>query len=338
MKSTWVVTLRNCLIVVAAAAFLLGFATMGAAAQKYTLTYLTPWPKSAWDSAIFIDHMKIIQQEADKQYPGELNIVYQGGPEVIPTLEQVESLRKGVVDMLQAASSYYSSSMPELDVLGLSNMPPWEERKTGLFDYLDKLHNKKTNTHYLARVGLDIPFQIALRKAITTVDDLEGMKLRVSPTNIPFTKAVGGVPVQMPPPDIYTALERGVVDGYIIPAYTIRDFGLVKPTKFLVFPGLTKPTNAWLINLDTWEKLPSHLRNFLTEQTDSLERSMIDKIKARNDAELASFKKEGVQFIELETAQAEKLQTIAREALVGAVEEKAPEETHKILEFLDIRK
>ena len=116
-----------------------------------TLTYLTPWPKNAYDSKNFIDYVDEIQKEADAKFPGELKLQFKGGPEVIHTMEQVEGCRKGVITMLLSAPSYYASVMPELDILGLTDMKPWEQRVTGLFDYIDKLHNQKTywNTYVL---------------------------------------------------------------------------------------------------------------------------------------------------------------------------------------------
>jgi TRAP-type C4-dicarboxylate transport system substrate-binding protein len=214
--------------------FATSLTSISAYAAPATLTYLTAWPSNSYDSDGFIKFIEKVQKEADEKYPGELKLVFKGGPEVVHTMEQVEACRKGVISMVLSAPSYYASAMPELDILGLTSMKPWEQRATGLFEYVDKLHNEKTNTHYLGQTGIGVPFQIHLSKPMKTVDDLKGMNLRVSPTNIPFLKAVGAVPVGMPPSDIYTAMERGVVQGYILPAYTAKDFGLIKVTKYLI--------------------------------------------------------------------------------------------------------
>ena len=45
--------------------------------------------------------------------PGELKLVYKGGPEVIRNTEQVEALRTGLIDIDYVAASYYTSIMPE---------------------------------------------------------------------------------------------------------------------------------------------------------------------------------------------------------------------------------
>jgi TRAP-type C4-dicarboxylate transport system substrate-binding protein len=311
----------------------LGLAS-SAAAKAITLNYLTPWPKNSYESKKFIDYMDEIQKEVDQKFPGELKLVYKGGPEVIPTLEQVEALRKGVVQMLQAAFSYYVSVMPELDLAGLTTERPWNQRGTGFFDYLNQLHNKKINAQFLGRPGIGVPFQIALNKPIKTVEDLKGMKLRASPTNIPFLKAVGAVPVGMPPSDIYSAMERGVVDGFVLPVYTAKDFGLVKATKYVVFPGLYEPSHAWLISLKVWNKMPKHLQDFLNDHAKKFERVNFEQIAKRHKAELEFFKNEGVQFIQLSPAEAEKFNNIARKALIDNIRKKVPEETEKILDYL----
>jgi TRAP-type transport system periplasmic protein len=315
--------------------FALSFISIPVYAAPTTITYLTPWPSNAYDSANFIKYVEEIQKEADQKFPGELNLVYKGGPEVINTFEQVEALRKGAISMLLSAPSYYASAMPELDLLGLTSMKPWEQRATGLFEYIDKLHNEKTNSHYLAQSGIGVPFQFHLSKPIKSVEDLKGMKLRVSPTIIPFIKAVGAIPVGMPPSDIYTAMERGVVQGFVLPAYTARDFGLVKVTKYLVFPGPYFPTNSWLVNLDVWKKLPKHLQDFLDQKAQEYEHLNFARIAERHEKEMEYFKAQGITIITLAPAEAQKFMKIAREALIDAVRKKAPAETEKILSFIE---
>ena len=69
-----------------------------------------------------------------------------------------------MVDMVLTAASYYTSIMPEMDVMSLSIMMPWEERQTGVYDYLEKLHNAKANAHFMSRLGSGDLFHIFLAK------------------------------------------------------------------------------------------------------------------------------------------------------------------------------
>lgn len=275
-----------------------------------------------------------MQKEANAKYPGELKMDYKGGGEVISTQEQVEAVRTGVIDMVFTASSYYTSIMPEIDTMSLTQMRPWEERAAGVDKYLEKLHNQKANAHMLGRVGTGSLFHLFLSKPIETVADLKGMKIRCSPTTVPFMKSVGATPIAMPPPDIYTAMERGVVDGYILPPATIRDFGLVKPSKFMVFPGFYEPCQFVLMNLDAWKKLPKHLQEMLDKGAEEMAHYEIKNISDQFDRELVEFKKEGMTFIKLPKPEAEKFSKAAADALYGVVSAKAPVEAKTLLEMI----
>lgn len=304
------------------------------AAEPVTLKALTAWPENAFESQEFLKFVKDVQKAVDEKYPGELKIDYRGGGEVIENKEQVEALRKGLIEMVYTAGSYYTSVIPEIDIMSLTQMKPWEERAAGVDAYLETIHNKKANAHYLGRTGTGSTFQIFLSEPIKTVDDLKGRKLRVSPTNIPLMKDLGVVPIGMPPPEVYTAMERGVVNGYILPAGTIRDFGLVPVSKYLVFPGFYQPCQFVLINLDAWKKIPPHLQELLTQKCDEFAKANIKAQEEKLQVEYAEFKKQGMTFIELSPEESKKLLSMADKALFNTVSAKAPEEAKKLMEMI----
>ena len=329
--------LMSILVVSLAVTFILATAGLGLAAT-HTINCVSAWPKTAFETSNVLRYIENVQKEANQKYPGELQIVFKGGPDVIHTNEQIEAMRTGLVQLVLSAPSYYVSIMPELDCLSLTELKPWEEKAAGLFDYLEELHNKKANAHYLGRPGTGVLFQLFLGKPIKTVADLNGMKIRVSPTNVPFMKAVGANPVQMPPSDVYTAMERGVVDGYILPAHTIRDFGLDKVSKYLVFPGAYEPCHSLLMNLDAWKKLPKHLQELLSRQADEMTRYSFDIIEKRIQEEYDLFKKQGMVFIELPPAEAAKYKQIARDSMLEVIRKKSPAEVDKILQYVTKKK
>jgi TRAP-type C4-dicarboxylate transport system substrate-binding protein len=308
--------------------------TVSVAAETVTLKALTAWPENAFESQEFLKFVTDVQKAADEKYPGELKIDYRGGGEVIQNREQVEALRKGLIEMVYTAGSYYTSVIPEIDIMSLTDMTPWEERAAGVNDYLETIHNKKANAHMLGRTGTGSKFHMFLADPIKTVDDLKGRKLRVSPTNIPFMKTIGVVPIGMPPPEVYTAMERGVVNGYILPPGTIRDFGLIPVSKFMVVPGFYEPCQFVLVNLDAWKKLPPHLQELLTEKVQEFAKANIKAQHDKLDVEFADFKKQGMTFIELSPEESQKLLGLANKALFDTVSAKAPEEAKKIKEMI----
>ncbi len=227
-------------IVLCAAVFLVFIFTGAgdAASTSIKLRAVTAWPKTVFEVQNFMKFLDMVKENVAKQYPGELEIKYTGGPEVIPNRDQVEALRNGIIDIVFTTDGYYTSALPEVNALSLTQIKPWEERSTGVNDFLNKGHEEKLNSFYLGRMGSGIPFTLYLNKPIATAD-FTGLKIRCSPTHINFLKKLGAQPLVIPPPDVYTALERGLADGFIWPAGLIRDWGWHEVTKYIV------TTNFW---------------------------------------------------------------------------------------------
>ncbi len=322
------------MIVVGVAMLWMTGSLMSAQAATVTIRTVSAWPATTFEAKQFINgFLEPAQKEADQKYPGQMKIDYKGAGEVIQPTQQVEALRSGMVDMVLSAASYYVSIMPEMDTMSLTMMQPWEERKAGVTDYLDRIHNTKAKAHYLGRLGSGSLFHLFMTKPVQKVDDFKGMKIRVSPTHIPFMKALGAEPVVTAPAEIYTAIERGVVVGYIQPPVVIRDLGLVPVTKYMVYPGFYQPIIVVLVNLDFWNKLPNNLKTLLTQNIEKAEHIAIENIQNRVKSELEAFKKDGIGFIEFPPAEAARFSKMADEALMDVVTKKSPEEAKKIKEL-----
>lgn len=304
-------------------------------AAPITIRTVSAWSRAAqFETQQFLTFIEMIQKEANQKYPGQLVIDYKGAGEVIPPLQQVEALRSGMVDMILTAASYYTSIMPEMDIMSLTQLKPWEERKAGVNDYLEKLHNKQANAHYLARLGTGDLFHIFLSKPIQKIDDFKGLKIRVSPTHIPFLKSLGAEPVVTPPAEIYTAMERSVVVGYVQPLASIRTMGLVPVTKYLLKPGFYQPIVLVLVNLDFWKKMPDNLKTLLTENLKKAEYMAMENIEKKIKVEMEEFAKAGINIIQLPPADAARFSKLADDTLMEVVLKKSPEEGKRLKELI----
>ena len=166
---------------------------------------------------------------------GVIQITYIGGPKAMPPFEVGNALKNGVVDLANVTGAFYTNLMPEADAWKLTQRPMSELRKNGGFDYMAKLYAQKMNAIFLARVVDNNPFHLYLNKKITS-PDLKGLNLRITPVYRDFFQALGATVVQTAPGEVYTALERGVVDGYGWPITGIFDLGWEKVTKFRMEP------------------------------------------------------------------------------------------------------
>jgi len=314
----------------------LGFAVGAvsfAAAETYTIRAVTAWPKTVYEVGNFLKFLDVLKENVAKEAPGQLVIDYRGGPEVIANQEQVEALRNGVVDMVFTTSGYYVSMVPVADAMNLTELQPWEERAKGVNDFLNKIHEAKANAVYLGRLGPGMSFQLFLNKPIDSAD-LSGLKIRCSPTHTAFLKSVGAAPVVIPPPDVYTALERGVVDGFVWVEGLIRDWGWQEVTKYIVEPTFYNGVNNVLVNKDVWDKLPDNLKQIIQKSEEQAEHLAVERARAHVASEMKAFEAAGIKVIRLPEPEAAKFSKAARDALAEVMIKKSPEDAPKLIEMI----
>jgi TRAP-type C4-dicarboxylate transport system substrate-binding protein len=293
--------------------------------QKFVLKSVSAWPKPVYETQNFLKFLSLVKENVAMRYPGELEIKYLGGPEVTTNTEQVESLRKGLFDMVFGTSAYYVSMIPVMDGINLTEYQTREERARGINDFINELHKKKANAYFLGRMGTGMGFAIYLKKPLYKAD-LEGRAIRVSSSHIEFIKQLGGRPIAVPPTDIYTAMERGVIDGFVWPIGLIKEWGWHEVLKYIIVkPTFYQAINQVLINLDTWNKLPVHLQTLLTETVEQAEMIAQERGRKRIHDELNEFKKMGITFIELPPEEARKYKETANSAFWKVVIKRSPE-------------
>ncbi len=284
-------------------------------------------------TAVYQEMIKNIQARADKDFPGALKINLRGGVEIIAANEQAEAVRTGMIDMSATAASYYVSAMPEMDTLALSELDPSQERNSPLLPYLQQIHRQKLNAMYLGRLGPGITFYFFAVKPFANLEDLKGRRVRVSPTNIPFMKMLDVEPIAMPGAELYTAVERGVVEGFVVPPSDLPDFGLIPMAKYVLIPPFYHPTNPVLINAQKWDSLPDGIKKIFSEEMAKSEVVIMDRARAQEKDVLDKVRAAGGKFVELPPAEAAKFLSIADKALMDTTLSKAPVESQKIFDL-----
>jgi TRAP-type C4-dicarboxylate transport system substrate-binding protein len=320
-------------LTVAVLAGLIGSFSLCLAAEKITIKAVSAWPKTTYETENFLKLLELVKARVDKEAPGQFEIQFLGGPEVIPNMEQVEAARKGVVDLVSTTAGYHLSVVPEADAETLSRIRSWEERAKGVNDLMNKIYPHKVNCFYLGRMGTDIPFTIYLTKPIDKAD-FGGLSIRCAPTHVPMLKKLNAKPVVIPPTEVYTALERGVVQGLIWPAGLIRDWGWDKVVKFTVDPGFYIGAMIILMNNDTWKKLPPNIQKIILECENQAERLAADRAQKTMKENAEAMAKEGMKTIKLPEPEAKKLVDTAYSTLWEVVISKSPEYGPKLKELL----
>lgn len=254
--------------------------------------------------------------EVNKRCAGEVK-VSAVGPEAIGSLEQWNALKTGVVDMHFGPPNYYKGTLLEAEAAILANTSSTEQRENGAWALINTLHNEKMNAWYLTQLVDGIPFFLYTNKPHVN-GRFDGFRLRSVPVYDQFFRSLGAQPVRMAPPEVYTALERGTVDGYGWPLWGITDFGWQKYTKYRHGPGFYSAVVNILMNLDRWKGLAETQRKCLTDMAVWLEREWPAWREAENKKQLAQQEQAGITYVDLSPAFAQKAHDIYWESLTKA--------------------
>ncbi|MDT3686098.1 MAG: TRAP transporter substrate-binding protein DctP [Pseudorhodoplanes sp.] len=295
-----------------------------ASAQEVTLRAVTSFAEGTQFSRNFERFI----EKVNKDGKGIIQINYIGGPRAMPPFEVGNAVRSKVVDIANVTGAFYTNLLPEADALKLISTPMSEQRKNGTWEYLNQLHNQKLNAYYLARQFHNVPFHIYLNKKIDKLD-FTGLKIRVTPVYRDIVQAMGGTPITTPPGEVYTALERGVVEGYGWPITGIFDLGWEKVTKFRVDPGFYSVEVNVLVNLDVWKGLNDKQRKVLSDAAlwlEGLDSENVAAIKAEREKQA----KASIQTIDFGPEESKKFVQRANDVGWQSVIAKSPESGKKL--------
>ena len=264
-----------------------------AAAQEITLKGITAFAEKTFYSRGF--ERFIDKVNADGK--GVVQINYIGGPKAMPPFEVGNALKGGVVDIANVTGAFYTNVMPEADAWKLTERTMAELRNNGGYAYMANLYDQKMSAILLARHIDNNPFHLYLTKPITG-PDLTGLKLRITPVYRDFFQSLGATVVQTAPGEVYTSLERGVVDGYGWPITGIFDLGWHEKTKYRVDPGFYSAEVSILINKATWARLDDRQKKAIGDAAAWIEAQAAEVTK-ENEADIAKQKAAGIQVIAL---------------------------------------
>jgi TRAP-type transport system periplasmic protein len=306
------------------AGFAAVLAASSAGAQEITLRAVSSFA----EGTEFSKNFERFVEKVNNGGKGILKINYIGGPRAVPPFEVGNAVRTRVVDIANVTGAFYTNLMPEADGFKLNGKPMSEQRKNGTWDYMNQLHNQKLNAQYLARQFHNVPFHIYLNKKIDKID-FSGLKVRVTPVYKDVVEALGGTPVTTAPGEVYTALERGVVDGYGWPVTGIFDLGWDKVTKFRMEPPFYAVEVNVLVNLDSWKGLNDAQRKVLHDAAlwlEGLDSEKVTAIKAERERQAAA----GIQALDFGPAASKAFLDRAYDVAWQSVIRRAPESGPKL--------
>jgi TRAP-type transport system periplasmic protein len=285
-------TVLDCRSVIVAGLGVVGLVAGPAGAEELTLkaaVFVPPSTTYGIPFKRFVDHVN----ETGK---GALQIRIVGGPEAVPADGQAQAVKNGVLDLAAIPPAYYKSAMVEGDAQILSNMTLAEQRKSGGYAMLSGIAGERLNALYLTTYGIGVPFHLYVTKdmPVAKPEDLSGLRFRGQPNYNAIFKHYGIAGVNIAAPEVYTALERGTVQGYGWPFWGINDFGWEKLTKKRIDPGFYNVVNTVLMNKDKYAALTSEQRKVLDDAVAWFENDDLNYTASKSKETLETQTKAGI--------------------------------------------
>lgn len=199
-----------------------------------------------------------------KQDESIIKIKYKGGPEITPRKKQGPALSRGILDVI-LCPTYYVSEIPEARGLTPSTASPMRLRQNGGYDLMQKAWGEGMKARILGwgnHGGAQFHFYLGFEPKLDkkTGFQFDGKRMRSTAIYNPFLVKMGATPVNMGMTELYTALERGVVKGFVWPEGGIAKFGWTKFIKYRVEVPFFRSSTLVMMNLDKYNGLSNKAR------------------------------------------------------------------------------
>jgi TRAP-type transport system periplasmic protein len=156
------------------------------------------------------------------------------------------------------------------------------------------------NAVYLTTYGIGVPFHLYLTRdmPVAKPEDLKGMRLRGQPNYAAIFKQYNISSVNIAAPEVFTALERGVVQGYGWPLWGIGDFGWDKVTKLRIDPGFYNVVVNILMNKASYDKLTPAQRKVIDDAVAWFEKDQLAYTEETTKSTLEAQAKAGIKSVD----------------------------------------
>jgi TRAP-type transport system periplasmic protein len=288
---------------------------------------------STWEeNLVFNEPLRVFADMVGKESKGEVTVKFIGGPETFPTFESIEVLRKGVIDLLNIGAPFYARALPAINVGNVSELTPEEERKSGYYDAINKLHQAQVNAFYLGRMA-DLQFGFVFKAPVQKAD-FARLKIRGLPLLNHLIESLGGSPIVIAPPELYSALEKGVVEGYGWPQIGHVERKLCEVAKYHIDHPFYRMAGLLVMNPDTWKKLSPNLQKTITEIMPQAERESCARHVDFLNAERAELEKQGVKFLRWPPDEVKKFYDVVRKAGIEEAQRLSPDHASELIKLL----
>lgn len=302
---------------------------MGAAMGLAVLTHVAAAAEYEWtfqtSETAGEEQFKIKQHWADNinvMSNGRVKIEILPTGAVVPHNQTLDAVGSGILQGHLTDPSYFSGLNPAFSMLG-NLVGAWGD-PLEFMEYMqygggEELYNELVepyNVHLIGAAATGLEAFVS-KKPIRTVADLKGLKVRAPEGMVYeiFAKA-GAAPVNLPGSEVYTGLEKGVIDAADYTVFSTNHAqGLHQFARYPSYPGFhSLPMVAVSMNKTIWDGLPPDIKKIMETATDALAFELVFKLKAKDLAAVKEARADpNIEIIDMAPEERRKFRNIAKE-------------------------
>lgn len=311
--------------------------------QKFNWKMVTAWPPNF---PIYGEQLLRFSENIEKASNGRLKIQVYGGGELVPALESFDAVRTGTAQIGHAASYYWAGKSPAAQIF---TTIPFGMDANQTYSWLAYGGGMKLWEDLYSKFNL-IPFSCGntygqmggwFKKEINSVEDFKGLKMRIPGLGGRVITKLGGSAVLSPGSELYTNLERGVIDALEwVGPYHDYVMGFHKVAKYYYSPGWQEPSGMTeiFINKKAFDELPEDLKEILKLSIRKTDFEISIEMYAKNFEYYLKLRKEGnVIFKEFPKPVIDTLKKVSAE-VVKELSSSNPEAKKILDSYLDYNK
>jgi C4-dicarboxylate-binding protein DctP len=231
---------------------------------------------------------------------GEYEIRIFPGESLAKIPEYFDAVRVGAIEMADVAWGVYAGLDPRLSLIEtpflFNNIEAGIAASKRLLPLHDKILQEKFNAKALGLINFS-GIELLSSRPVKSLEDWKGMMIgAISPTMANMIKELGGSPVTVMWTDLYTSLQKGVIDGAANGTHGSIENGLTDVCTDISYFFGAAAWNGYTINLDLWKKMPPNVQQILLEEADRAVDWMHNKLLQYEVDDIKTFKKRGLNI------------------------------------------
>jgi len=250
-------------IVVAGCALLWGQgSTQTQAAETYNLTYSVFFPPTHIQCKL----AESWSQEVEKRTQGRVKIAVHPAGALTKAPQCYDGVVTGISDIGMSCFAYTRGRFPVLEGLDLPLGYPSGSVATKVANEMaNKYRPREINNVHMLYIHAHGPGILAAKKAVQSLNDMKGLKVRTTGLSTKIVESLGGAPIAMSQPETYEALQKGVVEATLCPMETLKGWKQGEVINYVIDTSAIGYTTAMFVamNQGTWNRLPRDIQKII---------------------------------------------------------------------------